>query len=146
MFDYRTLYFDGPTLDIADVLTSVGVTVKIGSNVIAWAYELGALGGDPEGLDCTPLSSLVHLEKAGVEQQEKWTVNYYFNEADYQALETLRTAGTSSTIEVAVPGGGKFTNSGKVASNRCDTVAVNDVLKAVATVELSNKWAYTPAG
>jgi hypothetical protein len=136
-FDF---YFD---LDIGDVLTTVGVTVKVGSTTINWAHDFGDLGGEPEGLDCTPLSSLVHLEKAGVVEQEKWTVDYYFNATDYDAIEALKTAGTTQTLEVSFPGGVKFTNSGKVAANYLSAGSVNSVQDAHCVIELSAGWVKT---
>lgn len=141
----KALFDTTPTLDIADVLTTVGISVKIGTTQILWAHDLGALGGEPEGIDCTPLISKVHLEKAGVEQMEKWKIDYYFNDDDYSALETLKAATTSSTIEVKTDSGAKWTNTGKVASNYVGDVAVNGMLDCHATVELSGEWTYTPA-
>ena len=139
-FDF---YFPDPTLDIADVLTTVGVTVKIGTTQIMWAHDFGELGGEPEGLDCTPLTALVHMEKSGVIEQEKWTVDYYFNSDDYDALEALKTAGTTSAIEVAFPGGVKFTNSGRVVGNYLSAGSVNTVQDAHCVIELSSATGWT---
>lgn len=141
--NYKHLYFTDPTFDIADVLASKGTTVAIGSSTILWATNLGAFGGDTSGLDCTPLASQVHLEKAGVEQQEKWAVDYIYNHADFNAMETLKGATTSSTITVTLPNGATFTNTGKVASNYVDAVGVEEIIKAHASIELSSAWTYT---
>ena len=145
--DYRTLYF-ADDLDIADVLTSIGVTVKIGETEIKWAHDFGDLGGEPEGLDCTPLSAKVKMEKAGLVEQEKWTVDYYFNDGDYQALEELKKQDKSSNIEVAFADGTKFTNTGKVSANYLSGQGVNGIADAHAVIELSGAdgWTYVPKG
>lgn len=150
--NFKNLYFD---LDIADVLTSIGIEVKIGSTVIQWAHSFGDLGGEPEGLDCTPLSALVRMQKAGLVEQENWTVDYWFNEDDYSAIETLKSAQTSSTITVTFHNAGSgsgstgtvFTNSGVVRANYLTGQEVNQVAEGHAVIELSgaNGWVMTPA-
>lgn len=144
--NYKNLYFDDPQLDIADVLTSVGVTVKIGTSIIAWAHDVSDFGAQPEGLDCTPLSSKVHLEKSGVIEQEQWTVDYYFNEDDYNAIEALKGGTTSSNLEVAMNDGSKFTNKGTVSANYVSGFGVNGMVDAHAVVNLSGEWTFVPAG
>lgn len=148
MLNYKDLIFAGPTtveLDIADVLTSVGVQVSIGETVIKWAHDIGDLGGEPEGLDCTPLSSKVHLEKSGVENQEKWTVDYFFNDEDYSFLETQKAAKTSQEIKVTFDDGTSFTNKGVVSANYLSGQTVNNVSDAHAVIELSGEWKYNKA-
>lgn len=136
---YKILYFAPPTLDIADVLTSVGCTVAIGDTTIGWAYEFGDLGGEPEGLDCTPLSAKVRMQKAGVTEQENWTLDYYYNKDDYDAIETLRKGSTSSKITITFSDGTKFENNGKVTANYLTGQSVNGVAAAHAVIELSNQ-------
>jgi hypothetical protein len=148
---FAHLYFPESDLNVADVLTSVGVSVKIGSSnamhEILWAYSLGAFGGDKEQLDATPLISSVRINKSGLEDREAWTVEYYFNESDKSALDALVTsgaAGTESNIEVTWPDGSKETNTGVVTGNYITEVQVNGMLAARATVDLSGKWVHTP--
>lgn len=145
---YKILYFAPPTLDIADVLTSVGCTVKLGETTIGWAYEFGDLGGEPENLDCTPLSAKVRMHKAGVIEQENWTVDYYYNKDDYDAIETLRKAGTSSAITVTFSDGTKFANTGKVTANYLTGQTVNGIAAAHVVVELGNAdgWVKSDGG
>lgn len=147
MFDYKTLYFDAVNLDISKALTSVGVTIKVGSTIIKWAHDCGDFGGTPSGLDCTPLASLVHMEKSGVVEQEQWEVSYYLNEDDYDALEALKGASTTSTIEVSFPNGMKLTNSGTLSANFATGLQVNGMADAKAVFNLSNAngWVKTSA-
>ena len=149
--NFKTLYFD-TTFDIADVLTSIGIEVKIGTTLIKWAHSFGDLGGEPEALDCTPLSALVRMQKAGLVEQENWTVDYWFNEEDYQAIETLKSAQGSTEISVTFHNAGtgtgtKFTNSGVVRANYLTGQEVNQVAEGHAVIELSgaNGWTMTPA-
>lgn len=146
MMDYKNLYFADDELDISKVLTSVGVTVKIGNVTIKWAHDFGDLGGEPEGLDCTPLSAKVKMQKAGLVEQDNWTVDYYYNNDDYQALETLKKADSVSDISVTFSDGTKFTNKGKVSANYLSGQGVNGIADAHAVVELSNPdgWNMTP--
>lgn len=139
MINYKILYFAAPELDIADVLTSVGCTVTIGETTIGWAYEFGDLGGEPEGLDCTPLSAKVRMQKAGVVEQENWTLDYYYNKTDYDAIEALKTGGTSSAITITFADGTKFANNGKVTANYLTGQSVNGIAAAHAVIELSNQ-------
>ena len=145
--NFRNLYF-ADDLDIADVLTSVGITIKIGDTEVKWAHDFGDLGGEPEGLDCTPLSAKVKMEKAGLVEQEKWTVDYYMNDGDYKAIEALKAKTESSPIEVKFADGTKFTNTGKVSANYLSGQGVNGIADAHAVVELSNAdgWKYVEKG
>jgi hypothetical protein len=140
---FSRLYFPDPTLDVADVLTSVGVSVAIGNHTVAWAYSLGQFGGDLEQLDATPLISKVKINKSGLEDREAWTVEYYHNDDDYAALAALKTAGTSQAIVVTLPDGATFTNNGVVTGNYMTDVTVNSMLADKVTVDLSGEWAYT---
>lgn len=140
---FSHLYFADPTLDVEDVLTSVGVSVAIGNHTVLWAYSLGAFGGDLEQLDATPLISKVKINKSGLEDREAWTVEYYHNDDDYAALAALKTAGSSQNITVTLPDGGTFTNSGVVTGNYMTDVSVNSMLADKVTVDLSGEWVYT---
>ena len=57
MIDYKTLYFANDEYDISQVQTTVGITITVGAAKILWANTAGDLGGEPESLDCTPLSA-----------------------------------------------------------------------------------------
>lgn len=143
MMKYNVLYF--ADLDIADVLTSVGITITVGETEIMWAHDFGDLGGEPEGLDCTPLSARVKMEKSGLIEQEKWTVDYYFNKGDFNALEALKAQTQSTTIKVKFADGTAFTNTGKVSANYLAGQSVNGVADAHAVIDLSgaNGWQMT---
>ena len=143
MINYKIMYFAAPELDISKILTSVGCTVAIGETTIAWAYEFGDLGGEPENLDCTPLSSKVRMNKAGVIEQENWTLDYYYNKADFDAIETLKKGGTSSPVIVTFSDGTKFENQGKVTANYLTGQTVNGIAAAHAVIELSNSEGWT---
>lgn len=140
---FSHLYFTDPVLDVEDVLTSVGVTVKIGSVTVVWASDVSDMGGDKEQLDATPLISTVKINKSGLEDREAWTVEYFHNDTDFAALNGLKTAGTSQNLEVDLPDGSKFTNTGVVTGNYMTAIAVNNMLKDKVTVDLSGEWAYT---
>lgn len=136
-------------LDISKVLTTVGVTIKVNETEIAWAHDCGDFGGTPEGLDCTPLSSKVKMEKSGIIEQEQWEVSYYYNEDDYTALETLRKSAESCEIVVTMNDGKTtFTNNGVVAGNYLTGLQVNGMTDAKAVFNLSNAdgWVKGTAG
>lgn len=139
---FSHLYF---TLDVEDVLTSVGIEVKVGNITVEWAHDLGAFGGDKEQLDATPLISTVRINKSGIEDREAWTIEYFHNDTEYAGLNGLKTAGTSQNIEVKLPDGAKFTNTGVVTGNYMTEVAVNSMLTDKCTIDLSGEWTYTPA-
>ena len=140
--NYKTLYFDGNTLDISDVLTTKGEHVTVGGTEIFWAHSYGDLGGVPDGLDCTPLSAEQQMQKAGVEQVEQWTVDYYWNQDDHTTLETAKAGGTSVAIVVQDADGGTWTNSGTVAGNYKGGGSVNQMAEGHAVFNLSGKWVY----
>ena len=138
---FSHLYF---TLDVEDVLTSVGVEVKIGSVTVEWASSTGAFGGDKEQLDATPLISTVRINKSGLEDREAWEVEYFHNDTEFAGLNALKTAGTSQSLEVKLPDGSKFTNSGVVTGNYMTEISVNSMLVDKVTVDLSDEWTYVP--
>lgn len=145
---FSHLYFDDPTPQVEDVLTSVGVSVAIGEHgqtqhVILFAYSLGALGGDLEQLDATPLISKVKINKSGLQDREAWTVEYYHNNSDFAAMNGLKDK--SVDITVTLPDGATFTNTGSVSGNYMTDVAVNSMLADKVTVDLSGEWTYTAA-
>lgn len=132
-------------LSVGDVQTTVGIQIKVGSATIDWANSTGDLGGEPETLDCTPLSATVQMNKTGIQALDNWTVDYFFNDTDFAALNTLKDAGSTNTIEVILPNGAKFSNSGRCTANYATGVAVNGVLTAHAVFELASStgWNYT---
>lgn len=147
MFDYSTLYFQN-TLNVEDVKTTVGIKIKVGDAEIVWANTTGDLGGEPETLDCTPLSATVQMNKTGIQALDNWTVDYYFNDTDYEALAALKESGEVKTIEVVLPSGAKFTNSGRCTANYATGIAVNGLLTGHAVFELASAtgWSYTKTG
>lgn len=126
-------------LDISKVLTTVGVTIAVGETQIKWAHDCGDFGGDPEGLDCTPLSATVKMEKSGLVEQEQWEIDYFFNDEDYEYLDGLRKAGTSQAITVTMNNGTTFSNNGTVAANYLTGLSVNGMTEAKAVLNLSNQ-------
>jgi hypothetical protein len=143
MINYRHLYFDD--LDITKPQTTVGIKITVGSAEIKWANTTGDLGGEPETLDCTPLSASVQLNKTGIQSLDNWTVDYYFNDDDFQTLEDQKKAAEQVEITVSLPNGAKFTNKGKCTANYATGVAVNGMLTGHAVFELSSPdgWTYT---
>lgn len=148
-YDFKHLYFPDPeptpALDIADVLTTVGEHVYVGGTEIFWAHSYGDLGGEPEGLDATPLSSTVKLEKAGLQEQEQWTIDFYWNADDFSTLNTAKTAGTSVVLKVEMNDGSYFTNNGTVNAVYKTGGSVNAMAEGHAVCNLSGEWAYTAA-
>ena len=143
MFDYKTLYFVNDEYDISQVQTTVGITITVGSAKILWANTAGDLGGEPESLDCTPLSASVQMNKTGIQSLDNWTVDYFYNSADFKMLETQQKAGQVVDIVVALPSGEKFTNKGKCTANYATGIAVNGMLSGHAVFELSNPEGWT---
>ena len=141
--EYVKGLFTNPSLDIADAVLTVGATIKIGSTTVEWAVSTGDLGGTPSAIDCTPLASLVKLEKAGIQEQEQWEVTYVCNRTDMTAMYGKVGSTTSETIEVTLPNGDKLTNSGVVSANRLTGLQVNNRAEGVATINLSGAWTYT---
>ena len=143
MFDYKTLYFVDGEYDISQVQTTVGITITVGSAKILWANTAGDLGGEPESLDCTPLSASVQMNKTGIQSLDNWTVDYFYNSADFKMLETQKKTGQVVDIVVALPSGEKFTNKGKCTANYATGIAVNGMLAGHAVFELSNPEGWT---
>ena len=130
-------------LDISKALTTVGVTIAVGEKQIEWAHDCGDFGGEPEGLDCTPLSSKVKMEKSGIVEQEQWEVSYFYNDTDYDNLEKLKKAATSSEIKVTMNNGTTFTNHGVVSANYLTGLSVNGMAEAKAVFNLSDAEGWT---
>ena len=145
MLDYRTLIF--ADLNVSEVQTTVGIEIAVGDVTIKWANTAGDLGGEPETLDCTPLSATVQMNKTGIQSIANWTVDYFFNDTDFAALENNKKAATESNIVVKLPNGATFTNKGKCTANYATGVAVNGLLTAHAVFELSSStgWTYASA-
>lgn len=122
---------------IDDVLTSIGASVTVGNTKIQGAFATGPLGADANELDATPLDSYVELKKPGLVGAPLWDLQYYLNEDDYDALEALKTAGTSVSIEVKI-GNLKYTNTGICAANYPDGLAVNGMAQAKAQFALGS--------
>lgn len=125
-------------LDISKILTTVGVKVTVGGTEIKWAHDLGDFGGEPSGLDGTPLSSLVRMEKSGVVEQGQWEIQYFYNDDDYTTLETAKTGAQSQEIVVTMNNGTTLTNNGVVTANYLTGLQVNSIADARAVVNLSN--------
>lgn len=151
-YNFRNLYFDGTSsntssLDIADVLTTVGEHVYVNGTEIFWAHDYGDLGGEPEGLDATPLSSTVKLEKSGIQEQEQWTIDFYWNADDYATLVAAKTASATAAVNVKVEmnDGSYFTNTATVTAVYKTGGSVNAMADGHAVLNLSGEWAYTAA-
>ena len=136
--DYKNLIFANDQYDISQVQTTVGITIEVGAAKILWANTAGDLGGEPESLDCTPLSASVQMNKTGIQSLDNWTVDYFYNSADFKMLETQKKAGTIVDIIITLPSGEKFKNRGKCTANYATGIAVNGMLSGHAVFELSN--------
>lgn len=145
--DYKKLYFANEEYDISQVQTTVGITIEVGAAKILWANTAGDLGGEPESLDCTPLSATVQMNKTGIQSLDNWTVDYFYNSVDFKMLETQKKAGTIVDIVITLPSGEKFKNRGKVTANYATGIAVNGMLSGHAVFELSNTdgWVHEDA-
>lgn len=144
---YNHLYFANQQYDISKVQTTVGITVTIGEYQVLWANTTGDLGGEPETLDCTPLSASVQMNKAGVISLDNWNVDYFFNDGDFGQLNTYLKDGGIKDIAITLPNGTKFTNKGKCTANTVTGIAVNGLINGHAVFELSQPdgWTYVPA-
>lgn len=132
-----------------DVLTSIGVEVafQIGSEtpvVIDGCFNYGDLGADAQDLDATPLSATHAIKKAGLIDEPKWEVQYYYNEADYAAIEALKNA-QSVTAKVTFPNGTVKTNTVEYSSHYVTGSQVNGMIVAKAAFVLGNAngWTHT---
>ena len=136
--DYKNLIFANEQYDISQVQTTVGITIEVGAAKILWANTAGDLGGEPESLDCTPLSATVQMNKTGIQSLDNWTVDYFYNSVDFKMLETQKKAGTIVDIIITLPSGEKFKSRGKCTANYATGIAVNGMLSGHAVFELSN--------
>lgn len=145
--NYTNLIFVDPTYDIAKVQTTVGLTVTVGDYQVLWANTTGDLGGEPETLDCTPLSAKVQMNKTGIISLDNWTIDYFFNDDDFGKLNAYLKDGTTKDIAITFPNGTKFTNKGKCTANTVTSIAVNGLISGHAVFELSQPdgWTYVPA-
>lgn len=145
--DYKNLIFANEQYDISQVQTTVGITIEVGAAKILWANTAGDLGGEPESLDCTPLSATVQMNKTGIQSLDNWTVDYFYNSVDFKMLETQKKAGTIVDIIITLPSGEKFKNRGKCTANYATGIAVNGMLSGHAVFELSNTdgWVHEDA-
>lgn len=142
MYNYKELLFP---LDISKVLTTIGVTVKLGDKEIKFAHDLADFGGEPETIDATPLSSTVRLNKAGLQGgSDAWTISYYYNDEDYQTIEALKGKGNTA-ITVTMNNGAVFANTGTVSSNYVTGMGVNAMADAQCSIDLDGAWTLTPA-
>lgn len=131
------------TLAIDKRLTTIGISVSYGSHVILGAIDFGDLGGEPNEIDATTLLDEQTVNVLGLQQQEKFNVNYIYNDDDYSALKTAENAKTSATLTIDLGANGTFTNTATV-STYVTGAAVGEVIKAVASFGLGGKWTYTP--
>lgn len=132
------------TLDVADVLSAKGMSLKVDNTDISWAYDLADLGGDPNMQDCTPITSEVALKKDGIIDMDAWEVKYYYNEDDWAIFAAALAAKTSKTVTVEMPNGDKFTNSGVCIANRLEGFKSGDMNSCVAKFSFNNDWTRTP--
>ena len=128
------------TFTIDDVLTNIGVVVKVGQTEIVWAHNYSPLGADKNMNDITPLSSAVRLQTAGLIEQDTWELNYYYNRADFTTIETAKSGGTSIALEVDFKNGDKFTNTGVCINNYVDGGASGDNADCKAQFTLNGEW------
>lgn len=128
---------------VDDVLTTIGITVKVGTNTIQGAYNYGDLGANAADLDATPLSASHSIKKPGLQDDPAWELSYYYNDTDFDAIEAVRTAGTAVALEVTFADGTKFTNTGICGSNYLTGQGVGQVAQAKASFQLANATGWT---
>jgi len=129
---------------LAEVLSTKGAHLKLGTTEIVWAYQYAAMGGEPERIDVTPFSKAKRQYKAGVEDVELWNFHYYMNEDDFSAIDTLKTNGTSTAVSITFDDGTVAANSGVVRSNYAEGGEINSGVPMVAALELtSDDWTWT---
>lgn len=133
-----------------DVLTSIGIEVYIKSGtgtgdgtMIDGAYSFGDLGADANELDATPLAATHSIKKPGLIDEPKWELNYYYNDTDFQTINTAKSATGTKTVTVKFPNGTKFTNTVEVASNYVTGSSVNGMIAAKASFTLGNANGWT---
>lgn len=126
-----------------DVLTTIGIEVllKTGTatgdgTAIAGAYSFGDLGAEANDLDATPLSASHAIKKKGLVDDPAWTLDYYYNEDDFDAIEGMKDS--TITITVKMPNGTKFTNTAELSSNYVTGAGVGAVAAARASFTLGN--------
>jgi hypothetical protein len=128
---------------VDEVLTTIGVTVKVGDTAIQGAYNYSDLGAAPNDLDATPLSSQYSVKKAGLIDLGNWELDYYYNAKDWGTIETAKAGGTAVALTVTFPGGDVFSNTGTVGSNYLTGQGVGSMAQAKAVFALAGGWTRT---
>lgn len=125
-------------------LSTEGIEIKINNVAMEAAYDFSQIGGEPSQIDTTTLKDKVRTHILGVQEQDNWTVNYYYKSGDadndYKRLRALQDAKTKAVpVEISFPDGMRFTNSGEI-STYIQGKGVNEAIAAVAVVALDDEW------
>lgn len=136
--------------DNNNYLTTIGITIKVNNTAVKGATEFSDLGASPNLLDATKLTDTVKVNKPGVQELPAWTVTYLFNnnlnDSDFRTLQTLSDAGAAVAVEVDMPDGTKFTNTG-IPTNYAVGARVNEMQTAKCEFALQGAWQVTnPTG
>ncbi len=140
---YNELLFDDP---LPQYYATIGVSLKINNTAVVGLKEFGDIGGEPSELDTTTLADSVKTSILGVQEQGKWTVGIYYSDVYADTIWALQdeTPKTNKTLELTLPTGEKFTNSGMVAF-KINGGSVDSVIEGSITVSLAGKWTRVPA-
>ena len=133
-----------------EYLSTIGIVVKVNNTEVAGATEFSDLGASPNLLDATKLTDTVRVNVPGVQELPAWVVTYLFNNnlatSDFRTLQTLSDAGDAVPVEVDMPDGTKFTNTG-IPTNYATGGQVNQMQQAKCEFALQGKWTVTnPTG
>lgn len=127
-------------------ISSIGVTVKLGTNALNNVQEISDIGGTPSELDATCLKDTMKKSVPGVREGSTIEITYLFDNtsaaSDYRKVKALDTAGSATAIEISYPDGTKFANTGYV-STYTQGAKVNELLIAKAIVSLQSEWTVT---
>lgn len=136
--------------DTNNYLSTIGIVVKVNNVAVKGATEFSDLGASPNLLDATKLTDTVKVNVPGVQELPAWVVTYLFNnnnnDSDFRTLQTLSAAGTAVAVEVDMPDGTKFTNTG-IPTNYAVGGQVNQMQTAKCEFALQGAWTVTnPTG
>jgi len=128
-------------------LSSIGVKVTIGTHQLLGAISCGDFGGAPNMIDASCLLDTMDQQVPGRKQQGSWDVQYLYNDkdgnGDFGAMQTLAASKAVTTVQVEMPNGAKFSNSG-IVSNYANGVEDSSTLKATVSVAIQGgDWTYT---
>ena len=127
-------------------VSSIGVTVKLGTNTLKSVTDIGTLGGKPSSLDATCLTDSMRKSVPGVQDGNELEITYLFDNtvatSDYRVVKGLQTAGAAVAVEVDLPDGTKYASTGYVTT-WIEGVKVDSLISAKASINLQSEWTVT---